>query len=410
MSVRHSSPNGVAAAAAASLPRAQSQLPSAAGVDNEDVVITDLFQHSHHSCALQQQPQPHGTQLHDRRHQPPPTHYTDDRRDERFSGNRSASSSSGSASVLSADSLFCSIPGPIRRVWLLSAARSSPARSRGVKRGRPHSHIVDLTSDERLDEWQRAADTISQRQASWRSMIQQHCSLQATTDRQHSSPSSSSSVPHLFVRVDSLVGSSYCPSALSSRQLQLVGVAKRQLHAAGVLRERLSGMEPLADSQAAAGTASLLSGYHSACVSDARCTVTADVHDSLCRSVSGSSIGGVLSVGCYVLLRDVAVLSGSEGRPPHLVVQRYNVCAVQQPLQSDEGDDAQLHDSEPYDDAHPPAAAAHIVDFTQQSVLVEPAVVPDAAAAHAGNGYSSILATDYGESAESLDMLDLGEE
>ena len=380
-------------------------------MDDEDVIIADLFTQSQQSCAMQQQQQrlhqPVQPQL---QRPPPPPPRVQPTRSQPVSDtiveqplSRSSPRVSERAASASVDALFCSIPGPIRRLWLQSQHSSQVRRS---KRRRPNAATVDLTSDERLDEWQRAADSLSARQPSWRTMIAQHCSLEALIDSQLAdSPLSAncSAVRCLLVRVDTLVSSSHCPSMLSSRQLHLVGDAKRQLHDAGVLRDRLSGRQAQTESTAAvvaAASASSLSAYHSACLSDARCTVSADVHDSLCRAVSGSSIGGVLSVGCYVLLSDVAALYGRDGRPPHLVVQRHNVCAVQQPPAM-EGDDAAL-DSTQHDDEADRATA------TQQSVLLVPAPDPSAVAAAAVNNERSVHAAvhDY----PSLDELDMGDD
>ena len=395
--------------------------PAAVGVaaDEEDVAIADLFQ-SQQAATLQQQhrrsqqrqqqqqqqeAQPHirgardGTA--DKRQQPPPA----------VRATLSPLDGGGSGSMASvAESLFAGIPGPVRRLWLLSH-RSS--QSHPSKRRRLNAAMVDLTADERLDEWQRAADMIAHRQPSWRSMLAHHCHLAALIDSQlPSSPlSSCSSVPYLFVRVDALLASSYSPSPLSSTRLQLAELAKRCVQAAGIVRGRLNGLDAIVDSGGVIGD--LLLGYHSACLSDGRCSVTADVHDSLCRSLTGSSIGGVLSVGCYVLLRDVAVLAGSDGRPPHLVVQRYNVCAVQRPSQLE-----QQHDSNSSTQSHDAdGGQSHTTNYTQQAAVRRSAVGPAAVAAAAGGGGSdtavvlrSVSAAASGESSESLDSLDLGDD
>ena len=417
-----------------SIPPGHSDLSlTAAAVDDEDVTIADLFQQSQQACTVNQQqrrsqrthlqPQPHPQpqlqphfQLTQPQHRQSPVDAGDNRVETQPDPRESGLPLDGSAGAGEdrADSLFSSIPGPIRRVWLQSQRSSDSRRS---KRRRLHSTTVDLTSDELVDEWQRAADATAQRQPGWRTLIAQHCNLQALVDSALS-PSHRSFVPCLFVRVDSLTGSSYAPSAsLSSQRSQLVALARRQLLAAGVVRGRLGETDAAVASDAIGPE--LLLGYHSARVSDARCAITADVQDSLCRSVGGSSAGGVLSVGCYVLLSDVALLRASEGRSPHLLVQRCNVRAVQQPPQID-SDDTTPTSSQP-DDEHAGTAPARNVLSTQRSAGMQPAVVSagpagDSAAAAAGVTAAGIAPSSTEATAigglwsDSWDMLDLGDD
>ena len=314
----------------------------------------------------------------------------------------------GGDSAVDAASLFSHIAGPIRRLWLSSQPRSShSARKRRRVAGASELDLVDLTSDERLDEWQRAASAIAVRQPSWQWQIAQHCNLSQLSDSDAAPPT----VPHLLVRVESLTPSSFSPQPLSARQLHQVAACRAALHAAGVWRERVSGLDDAASSAGGVDSASLLLGYHSACLSDADGVVTADVHDSLCRSAGGSSMGGVLSVGCHVLLRDVAVLHAGDGRQPHLLVQRHNVCAVQQPATLDE------LDAQPVDTALSEAQAgehlAHSAHFVPQAAPAVSSVNPTVAAATAppaGIATVHSMAAVSSSSSDAWDMLDLGED
>ena len=419
--------------------------------DSEDVAIADLFQQSQIACHAKQQQQQqrrHNTDnrssLHNSRQsaeaqlqpQPQPqrtqpnyslaaAHPPAEQHDEHAVERRRARVAN--SAPVSVDVLLSGIPGPIRRLWLHSQRSSHPQRH---KRRRVNAAMVDLTSDERADEWQRAADLIAHNQPSWRSMIAQHCSLAALIDSLSSSSSASSSssrVPHLFVRVDSLHDSLYAPSALSSREMQQLAVAKQPLRGAGVLLEQQRGTQaPVngGNGDVAGGCAGtddgVLGGYHSAVLSDGRCTVTADVHDSLCipATLSLSSARGasasvpVLSVGCYVLLGDVTTVGGGDGRPPHLVVRKHNVCAVQQPMQNEgDGDgeadelsglnSTQLQDgTDSTTPAAAAAAAARAASSIQQPVVFVSAAIPVAS--------SLMAAAACIEATDTFDMLDMG--